>query len=148
MIHDKSRLNQLFFTVLFKEEILDISDSVVLFKGNFLFFSKGSCLFQSLNLIKINAGIFLNGIGHGQSSKGAFQVNRSTLITDVKSSADLFRKVTEHGLGKLHHTVIVGICLIELHQSEFRVMTGVDSLITEHSSNLINSFHTADNQTL
>ena len=148
MIHDKGRLNQFLFAVLFKEEVLDVPDTMVFFVSDFLFFCEGSRFFQGLNLVKINARIFLNGIGHGQSSKGAFQVNRSSLIADVKSSTYLFRKVTEHGLGKLHHTVIVGICLIELHQSEFRVMTGVDSLITEHSSNLINTLHTANNQTL
>ena len=148
MIHDKSRLNELLFTVFFEEEILDITDTVVFFVRDFLFFCEGSRLFQGLNLVKINARIFLNGIGHGKSSEWAFQVNRGSLIADMESPANLLHKIPEHGLGELHHPVVVGISLIEFHQGKLRIMTGIDSLVPEYSSDFVNALHAADNQTL
>ena len=148
MIHDKSRLNQFFLAELFKEKILNIADTVTLLKSNLLFFRKGSRLFQGLNLVKINARIFLNGISHGKSSERTLQVNGGSLIADMESPANLLCKIPEHGLGKFHHPVVVGICLIELHQCKLRVMTGIDSLVPEYSSDFVNALHTADNQTL
>ena len=148
MIHNESRLNKFLLAELFKEEILDIADTVVFFVSDFLFFCEGSRLFQGLNLVKINARIFLNGIGHGKSSERTFQVNGSSLIADMESPANLLCKITEHGLGELHHPVVIGISLIEFHQGKLRVVTGIDSLVPEYSSDFVNALHTADNQTL
>ena len=44
---------------------------------------------------------------------------------------------------KIHHTVVVGICLIKLHKSKLRVMTGVNTLVTEYSADFVNLFKSA-----
>ena len=50
-------------------------------------------------------------------------------------------------LCQIHHTIIIGICLIELHQSELRIVAGIQTLVPEYSSDLINTFHSTNNQT-
>ena len=49
-------------------------------------------------------------------------------------------------LNEIHHTMVVGECLIELNRREFRVVLGIHALIAENSSYLIYSVHTSDYQ--
>ena len=56
--------------------------------------------------------------------------------------------MTEHCLGKLHHSVVVGICLIEFHKRKFGVMSCVNAFVTENSADFVNSFKTAYYQSL
>ena len=51
-------------------------------------------------------------------------------------------------LGQIHHPVIIGIRLVQLHQSKLRVMAGIQSLVAEHPSDLIDLREPADNQPL
>ena len=51
-------------------------------------------------------------------------------------------------LCQIHHAVIICICLIQLHQGKFRIVSGIQTFITEYTSNLINSFQAADDQSL
>ena len=42
--------------------------------------------------------------------------------------------------------MVIGVRLIQLHQREFRVVAGVQSLVTEHAPDLVHSLHAADDQ--
>ena len=64
------------------------------------------------------------------------------------AAAYLFSQITEHALSQLHHTFIICVCLIQLHQSKLWVMTCINTLITEYSANLIYSLKSANDQSL
>ena len=56
--------------------------------------------------------------------------------------------MAEHFLCKIHHPVVVGICLIQLHKGKFRIVPCIESLVPKHSPYLIYFFKTAHNKTL
>ena len=49
---------------------------------------------------------------------------------------------------EFHHALIVCVCLIQLHQCELRVMTGVNTLIAEYTADLVYTLKSADDQSL
>ena len=51
-------------------------------------------------------------------------------------------------LGEIHHAVVIGVCLIQLHQGKLGVMSGVQSLVTEYTADLIDALQAADDQSL
>ena len=55
--------------------------------------------------------------------------------------------MADKALNKIHHSVIIGVCLIELHKSKLGVVTSVKSLVSEYSAYLINTFHAAYDKT-
>src|SRR5574344_491815 len=56
--------------------------------------------------------------------------------------------MTEHILCQIHHAIVISICLIKLHQGKFRIVSGVESFVAEYTSDLIDSLHTAHDQSL
>ena len=50
-------------------------------------------------------------------------------------------------LCQIHHTIVIRVCLIELHQSKLRIVTGIKSLIAEYPPDLVYTLHSSDNQT-
>ena len=54
----------------------------------------------------------------------------------------------DHVLGQIHHAVIVGICLINLNGGELRIVSGVHAFVAEDTTDLIDTLHAADNQSL
>ena len=54
----------------------------------------------------------------------------------------------EERLGEIHHAVIVGVGLIELHHSELRVVAGVHALVAEDAADLVDLLEPADDQAL
>ena len=66
----------------------------------------------------------------------------------MKTVANLICGIADKRLGNIHHTVIIGKCLIKLNTGELRIMTNVHTLVTEVSAYFIHSFHTAYNKTL
>ena len=148
VIHDECRLNQLFLTVFLEEEVYDIALLVTLLIFNMMLISKllGCCIV--FNLIKINSCIFLDSIVHGKTLERLAKIDLDTIVGDLAGSADLLCKITEHGLCQFHHSFIICICLIKLHQSELRIVTGINTLITEYTADLINSLKSAYDQSL
>ena len=69
-------------------------------------------------------------------------------VLDLHGAVDLLRYAAVHRLGQIHHAVIVGICLIQLHERELGIMAGIETLVAEYASDLIHSLKTADDQTL
>ena len=46
-------------------------------------------------------------------------------------------------LGKIHHTVIIGVSLIKLHKGKLRVVSGVKTFVSEHSAYLVHPVKSA-----
>ena len=131
-----------------KEEIEDISALVAVLILHALFVSYLSCFLKSLYLTEVNAGVLLYCFDHGKSFKGLAEIDHVLAVGNAGSTAYLLRNVTEHILSEVHHTVVVGISLIELHECEFGVMTGVNALVSENSAYFVNSFKSADDKSL
>ena len=98
--------------------------------------------------IKIDSCIFLDRIVHGQTLKRLAKVDLDTIVGNLCGTTNLLSQITEHGLCQFHHSLIICICLIKLHQSEFWVVTGINTLITEYTADLINSLKTTNDQSL
>jgi len=112
MIHDKCRLDQLFFTELLKEQVNDITLLMTFFICNIVFISQFLSCCIIFYLIEVDSGIFLDRIIHGQTLKRLTEINLDSIIGNLCASANLFSKITEHGLCQFHHTFIVCVCLI------------------------------------
>ena len=148
MIHDEGRLDQLFLAELLEEKVDDITLLMTLLICNMMLickFFRCSIIFYS---IEINSGIFLNRIVHGHACKWLAKIDLDAIVTDLCTSADFLCKITEHRLCQFHHSLIVCVCLIQFHQREFRVMTGINTLITEYTTDLVYTFKSADDQSL
>ena len=76
------------------------------------------------------------------------EIYLDALIGDLCISADLLCEHLVKLLYKVHHSVIIGECLIELYGGEFGVMLGIHSLVSEYSSYLVDLVHTADDKAL
>ena len=56
--------------------------------------------------------------------------------------------MAEHVFREVHHAVVVGVRLIELHERKLRIVARVDTLIAEHSADLVDALQPADDQSL
>ena len=105
-------------------------------------------LFLGFDGVKIHAGILLDRVDHGETLKGLSEVDLRTLIGDRRAAADDLGEMAEHTLRQLHHAVIIGVRLIQLHEREFRIVTGIQTFVTEHTADLVHPLQTADNEPL
>ena len=146
MIHDKCRLDQFFLTVLLEEEVDDITLLMMCLIFNMMLVSKlFSCLIICY-FIKVDSCIFFDCFIHCHSGKRLTKIDLYTIIRNLCGTADFLCQITEHGFCKFHHSLIVCICLIKLHQSKFRIVACINTLITEYTSDLINSLKSSDDQ--
>ena len=148
MIHDKGRLDQFLLTIFLKEEVDDITLLVTLFVCNMMLVCKFLCCCIIRYLIKINSGIFLDRIVHCQTCKWLSKVNFHTVVRDLGRSAYFFSEVTEHGFGQFHHALVISVCLIQLHQGKFRIVAGINTLVTEYTADLVHTLKTTNDQSL
>ena len=108
---------------ILKEQVDDITFLVTLLIFNMMLISKFlSCLIICY-FVEINTCIFLMASFMVRRSNGFPRSILDTVVGEFCGTADLFCKVTEHGLCQLHHSLIVSVCLIKLHQGEFRIVT-------------------------
>ena len=144
MIHNKRRLNKVFLNKSLEEEIEYIALFVVRLKLNIVLLCGGSCLVKSLYLIKIDTRILLYRVKHSKTLKGLAEIHFNAVICYNGSAENLFCNMAIKIFGKIHHTVIIRICLIKLHKSKFGIVACVKTLITENSAYFIHSFESAD----
>ena len=145
MIHDEGRLDQVLFYRIPQRtgsgyrpfyDVLQIQCDALSAKISLLLQSVFTC-------VEINACIFLDGIYHGQiRSKG---LPRSISIS-VVGNLCCAQHFLCHSSGtcssvSIHHALVICVCLIQLHQGKFRVMTnGINALVSEYTTDLIYSF--------
>jgi len=148
MIHYECGLDQFFLTELLKEEVDDIALLMTFLEFDAFLFCESLGIFIGFNLIEVNSGILEDCFIHGHTGKGLSEIYLGSLICELCRTAHLLSKISEHGLGKLHHSVVVGISLIEFHKCELGIMSGIDSFVPVHSSDLVYSLESADNESL
>ena len=106
------------------------------------------CCIVICNGIPVHAGVLLHCVHHGDPLEGLAQIHLHALIGDLSGSQDFLGDMTVHSLREIHHAVIVCVCLVQLHQREFRVVAGVHTLVPEYTADLIDTLHTADDKAL
>src|SRR5699024_10213818 len=148
MIHNKSRLDQMLLSKFFEEQRKNITFLMAFFKLYMVFFCYSSGFFQGMDLVKVYTCRFLNCVYHGNALKRFTQIHLNAVINNLCSSQNFLGHMTVQILCKVHHAVIVGICLIKLHKSELWIMSGVQTFVTEHSSDYVNLFQSAYDQSL
>ena len=118
------------------------------FKLNALFLGNGPCFFQGVDLIKVHARVLLNSFHHSDTRKGPAQIHLHTLIGNGCGAQDCLGHMAVQVLRQLHHTVIVRICLVQLHQGKLRIMAGIQPLVAEYAADLVHSLKSAHDQSL
>ena len=146
MIHNKRRLDHMLLGKFLKEKVQYVALSVTLFKCNALFLCNSLSLVIAAYFVKVNTGIFLYRVKHRNALKRLAEIYLRSVIGDNVCAEDLTRNMAVEIFGKIHHTMIIGICLIKLHEREFRVMAGIDTFVAEHSADLVDLFKPADYQ--
>ena len=96
----------------------------------------------------VEAGLLQNCIGHGDATIGSLEVNLVVADLNLGGAVDIHADLLEHGLGELHHPVIVLISHIYLHAGELRIVGAVHTFVAEVARELIYTLETADDQTL
>ena len=98
------------------------------------------------DVFNIASGVFFQEIG-------VFRPPPRTGIIDFEIAKGQFPAVTvlfdeqaNHLLGQIHHHVVVGIGLIQLHHRKFGVVPGTEAFIAEIAIDLKDFFHAADQQ--
>ena len=148
MVHDEGGLDHLVFAELVEEEVDDVALLVTVLILDVALVGQLLGLFISSDLVKIDAGLFLDGVDHGQAAERLAQVDLGAVIGDGSGSADFLGQEAVHVLGQIHHAVVVGVGLIELHEGELGVMTGVKAFVAEDTTDLIDALEAADDQAL
>ena len=83
MIHHKGRLDQMILHKFLKEQVEDIALLVDLFELHMLLLCDRSRFLERMDLIKVNAGIFLHGIHHRNPLKRLGQIHRMLAVGDA-----------------------------------------------------------------
>ena len=112
MIGNEGRLDQIFLTVFFEEQVHDIALGMTVFEFNVMLLCKCLGFFIGCYRIKVNPCIFLNAVSHGDPFKRLAKIQFNAVIYKSGCTKHCFCQITEHGLGQLHHSFVIGISLI------------------------------------
>ena len=148
MIAHKGGLDHLLLTIGLEEEVDDVAPLVALGILDMMLPGRLTGLLQSIDHIKVHTGVLPNRLDHADTAEGLRKVDIHTAVVDLRGAQDLFRHMAVHGLGLLHHAVIVRVGLVELQEGEFRVMPGIQSLVAENAADLVDTLHAAHDQAL
>ena len=148
VIHHKGGLDQVLLYIRLKEQIENIALLVALLILDLVGVRRSAGLLQGVYLLKINAAVLLDRVYHGDAGKGLGQIHLNAVISNLGGAQHSLGHMAIHPLGQVHHTVIIGICLVQLHQGEFRVMASIHAFVTEHAPDLIHTLQAAYNQPL
>ena len=148
MIHNECRLKKVLFYIFFEEQVQDITLFMSFFKFKIVCFCKLSCLFQCLYFVPVNTCIFLNSVNHCDALERLSKIHLDSFVYDLSSSENFLCNETVQILSQIHHAMIICVCLVEFHQSKFRVVSCIKTFVTEYSSDLIYSFQTTNDQSL
>ena len=147
VIVDEGGLDEVFFNECIEELNKDRALGLNCGKLNVLFLCDSDRFLVGSDSGKVNAGILLDSLNHSHSLPLG-EVDLLALIVDGESTADVHSYGLHHLLNKVHHTVVISICLIELDGGELGVMLGIHTLVTEDTSNLVYLIHTANDESL
>ena len=136
MIHQERGLHQVFLHVCVEYLIEDVALAVELLVLYLETVCDFACVLQCGNFLPVDACIFLYGIHHGDAFKGSGEIHLRTPVDYSRRSQDLLCDIAQHALCQIHHSVVIGVCLVQLHHGELGIVPCVYPLVAEHSSDL------------
>ena len=150
VVDDEGRLLEVLFDELVVERDEDLAPGVFALLDFHMFLLRDFERFLSVagKLFKVDAGVLLDGVRHGQSLEGFGEVHFHSLVGELRGAVRCESRVAEDGLGAVHHAVVVGVCLIEFDGGEFRVVLRVHAFVAEDAADLIHPLHAADDESL
>ena len=146
IVSDKGRLNQLVLHIFVKEKVEDVPLEMAVLKFNMVLLGYCTRLFERLDLAEIHAGILFDCIGHGDACKRLAEVDLVFAVLHRRGAEHILRNRFDHPLGDVHHSLVVGVRLIQFEQGELGVVFGVGALVAEHPSDLVHPVKSTDNQ--
>ena len=150
VVDDEGRLLEVLFDEFVVERDEDLAPGVLALLDFDMFLLRDFERFLAVagKLFKVDAGVLLDGVRHGQSLEGFGEVHLHSLVGELRGAVRCESRVTEDGLGAVHHAVVVGVCLIEFDGGEFRVVLRVHAFVAEDAADLIHPLHAADDESL
>ena len=94
------------------------------------------------------AAVAGRGLRHRQALPGRGEVDRLSLVGELRRAEQLRRQGGEHLLGQRHHLPVGRVRLVELDHRELGVVLGVDPLVPEVPVDLEDALEPADEETL
>ncbi len=134
--------------ICLEEEIQDITLLMEILELDVMLLSKCTSCLKILNFIPVNTAVLLNSINHCDSFKWLTEIHLDSIVRNLCCTKNFLSNVSVHVLSKVHHAVIICICLIKLHKSELRVMTCINTFVSEYTADLINSLKTTNDKSL
>ena len=98
--------------------------------------------------LQVVTGLLLDGLQNRQTTVGSLEVDLLAIYLNHGCSVHGQTDLLEQLFGEAHHPVVVLVLHIELHTGKLRIVGTVHTFVTEVLADLIDTFETADNQTL
>ena len=98
--------------------------------------------------VKIHAGVFFHSVHHCDTFKRFPEIHLDTVVGNLCGAKHFQSHVAVQFFCEIHHAIIVRISLVEFHQRKFRVVAGVNALVSKDAPNLKDTLQAADNQPL
>ena len=111
-----------------------------------LFLGTSSCSFVAVPFVVIDTSILLDCFNHRQPFPRFAQCDFNALIQNMVTAANGLCQCPVHIFDQIHHTLIIGICLIHFNGCKFRIVGWIHALVPEDSADFINPFKSANNQ--
>lgn len=70
------------------------------------------------------------------------------MVFNLVAAANVVDELGEHVFSELHEVVVVSICHVKFENSELRVVSLIDTLVSEDSSDFVDSVKTSDDEHL
>jgi hypothetical protein len=98
------------------------------------------------------SGLFQSG-DHLHAAPGGLPVDvigfaSLGVVGGLVSTSDLLDQARDKLLGQIHHIEHIGVGPVEFTGGELRVVSKIDTLVTELTANLVNTLETTDNEHL
>ena len=144
---NKRRLYQFLFYSLIKAFIECIAPCGLLaVKIDSSRFCRCNSFLIGFNCHIINTYIFFDSFRHGHSLPARCKIDLFPLPFDFIGSKDLFCRTGEDVLKDIHHGIHITICFIKLYRGKLRIMFRIHSLVAEDTSDFVDSFNSAYDQ--
>ena len=148
MAGNKGRLNQLILNIFFEASIDNFTNAKAGLNRNIQLLSHGTRFLQISYIGEVLARILFYSINHAQAFPRRSQLDFYTFIGNLGGTQNLHSSFNNYFFGQVHHITIISKGLINFYTGELRVMSIIDALVAEYATKLINTIHTAHNQTL
>ncbi len=104
-------------------------------------------MLQGIQFLRRDSGVPADSLQHGQAGPGpGAQVDLCAAPGEGGSAVQRRADRDVHLLDELHDVIQVHVGLVELHEREFGIVPGGNSLVAEYAADLVHLFESADDE--